>query len=55
MLVPLFHYLDQLDFPGAGVFHYISFRSSISFILAMFIATSVGKTHDRIPSTQTNR
>ena len=43
MLVPLFHYLDQLNFPGAGVFHYISFRSAIAFILAMFIATSVGK------------
>jgi len=43
MLVPLFHYLDQLDFPGAGLFHYISFRSALSFILALFIATSVGK------------
>jgi phospho-N-acetylmuramoyl-pentapeptide-transferase len=43
MLIPLFHYLDQLDFPGAGVFHYISFRSAMAFIFAMFIATSVGK------------
>lgn len=43
MLVPIFQYLDQLDFPGAGVFHYISFRVALSFILAMFIATSVGK------------
>ncbi|HEY5498864.1 MAG TPA: phospho-N-acetylmuramoyl-pentapeptide-transferase, partial [Bacteroidales bacterium] len=43
MLVPLFHYLDQLDFPGAGLFHYISFRSALSFIMALFIATSVGK------------
>jgi phospho-N-acetylmuramoyl-pentapeptide-transferase len=43
MLIPLFHYLDQLDFPGAGMFHYISFRSSMAFILAMFIATTVGK------------
>jgi len=43
MLVPLFHYLDQLDFPGAGLFHYISFRSALSFIIALFIATSVGK------------
>jgi phospho-N-acetylmuramoyl-pentapeptide-transferase len=43
MLVPLFEYLDKLDFPGAGIFHYISFRSSMAFILAMFIATSVGK------------
>jgi phospho-N-acetylmuramoyl-pentapeptide-transferase len=43
MLVPLFEYLDKLDFPGAGIFHYISFRSSIAFILSMFIATSIGK------------
>ncbi|MCE5174646.1 MAG: phospho-N-acetylmuramoyl-pentapeptide-transferase [Bacteroidales bacterium] len=43
MLIPLFQYLDQLDFPGAGVFHYISFRSAFAFILSMFIATSVGK------------
>lgn len=43
MLVPLFDYLDKLDFPGAGMFQYISFRSAVAFILAMFIATSVGK------------
>jgi phospho-N-acetylmuramoyl-pentapeptide-transferase len=43
MLIPLFHYLDQLDFPGAGMFHYISFRSSMAFILSMFIATTIGK------------
>lgn len=43
MLVPLFEYLDKLDFPGAGMFQYISFRSSIAFILSMFIATTVGK------------
>lgn len=43
MLLPFFHYLNQLDFPGANMFHYISFRSSMAFILAMFIATSIGK------------
>lgn len=43
MLVPLFEYLDMLDFPGAGMFQYISFRSAIAFILALFIATSIGK------------
>jgi len=43
MLVPLFDYLDKLDFPGAGMFQYISFRSAIAFILALFIATSIGK------------
>ncbi len=43
MLVTLFEYLDKIDFPGAGMFQYISFRSAIAFILALFIATSVGK------------
>ncbi len=43
MLVPLFEYLDKLDFPGAGMFQYISFRSALAFILAMFIATTIGK------------
>lgn len=43
MLIPLFEYLDKIDFPGAGMFHYISFRSAVAFILALFIATSIGK------------
>jgi len=43
MLIPLFEYLDKIDFPGAGIFHYISFRSAVAFILALFIATTIGK------------
>lgn len=43
MLVPLFQYLHSLDFPGAGMFQYISFRSAVAFILAMIITTTVGK------------
>lgn len=43
MLVELFKYLDSLDFPGAGMFQYISFRSALAFILSMFIATTIGK------------
>ena len=27
MLYYLFNYLDQHDFPGAGVFNYVTFRS----------------------------
>ncbi len=27
MLYYLFHYLDTIDFPGAGMFNYISFRA----------------------------
>ena len=33
MLYDLFNYLDQLDFPGAGMFKYVSFRSSLALIL----------------------
>lgn len=43
MFVELFKYLNSLDFPGAGMFQYISFRASIAFILSMFIATTIGK------------
>ena len=30
MLYDLFAYLDQIDFPGAGMFRYISFRSGMA-------------------------
>ena len=43
MLYYLFNFLDQYDIPGSGMFKYISFRSILSFIIAMFIATVIGK------------
>lgn len=44
MLYYLFQYLDKVfDFPGAGLFHFISFRSAMAFILSLFIATIYGK------------
>jgi phospho-N-acetylmuramoyl-pentapeptide-transferase len=43
MLYYLFDYLDKLDFPGAGMFHYISFRSAIAVILSLIISTLIGK------------
>ena len=43
MLYYLFHYLDQLDFPGAGMFKYISFRSGMALIFSLFISTIIGK------------
>ena len=43
MLYELFKYLDQLDFPGAGIFQYISFRSAIALILSLIISTVTGK------------
>ncbi|MCL2597238.1 MAG: phospho-N-acetylmuramoyl-pentapeptide-transferase [Paludibacter sp.] len=43
MLYYLFHWLDELNFPGAGMFNYISFRTALSFITALIIATLFGR------------
>lgn len=44
MLYYLFQYLESsFDFPGARLFSYISFRSGGAFILALFIATIIGR------------
>jgi phospho-N-acetylmuramoyl-pentapeptide-transferase len=43
MLYDLFVYLDSIDFPGAGVFKYISFRSGMATVFALFISTAIGR------------
>lgn len=43
MFYHLFYYLDQLDFPGAGMFQYISFRSGMAFLFALLTATIFGR------------
>jgi phospho-N-acetylmuramoyl-pentapeptide-transferase len=44
MLYYLFEYLNkQMDFPGAGVFQYITFRSGLAVILSLLISTVFGK------------
>ena len=43
MLYYLFNFLDQLDFPGAGMFKYVSFRSGLALILSLFISTAIGR------------
>jgi len=43
MLYYLFKYLHELDFPGAGMFDYISFRAALSIMTSLFIATVFGK------------
>lgn len=43
MLYYFFDYLNQLDFPGAGMFRYVSFRSAVTLILALFISTLIGR------------
>jgi phospho-N-acetylmuramoyl-pentapeptide-transferase len=43
MLYSLFAWLDELTVPGAGLFHYISFRSALALITALFISMMTGK------------
>jgi phospho-N-acetylmuramoyl-pentapeptide-transferase len=43
MLYYLFQYLDRLDFPGAGVFQYISFRAALALITSLLISLVFGK------------
>ena len=43
MLYYLFNFLDQLDFPGAGMFNYVSFRSGLALLLSLFISTAIGR------------
>ena len=43
MLYYLFQYLDKLNFPGAGVFTFISFRSAMAIITSLIISLLIGK------------
>lgn len=43
MFYYLFHYLDQLNFPGAGVFQYISFRAALALLCSLIITMVFGK------------
>jgi phospho-N-acetylmuramoyl-pentapeptide-transferase len=44
MFYYLFDFLDrQLDFPGAGVFQYISFRAALALIVSLLISLVFGK------------
>jgi phospho-N-acetylmuramoyl-pentapeptide-transferase len=44
MLYYLFDYLDkQFDFPGAGVFQYISFRAGMAALFSLLITITFGK------------
>lgn len=45
MFYYLFNYLDeQFNFPGAGMFHYISFRAALAIMLSLTISLIYGKT-----------
>lgn len=44
MLYYLFDYLDRIfDFPGAGVFQYISFRAAMAIFSSLVISLLFGK------------
>lgn len=43
MFYHIFRYLEEFNFPGAGLFQYITFRSACAIILSLIIATVVGK------------
>lgn len=44
MFYYLFHYLDQhFNFPGAGVFQYISFRAALALLSSLIITMMFGK------------
>ena len=44
MLYYLFKYIDAVyDFPGAGLFRYITFRSAMAFVISLWIALIFGK------------
>lgn len=43
MLYYLFDYLDSINFPGAGMFHYISFRAGMALITSLIVSMIFGK------------
>lgn len=43
MLYYLFNYLDQLNFPGAGLFQFITFRAAMALITSLIVSIVFGK------------
>jgi phospho-N-acetylmuramoyl-pentapeptide-transferase len=43
MLYYFFRYLDSMDFPGAGLFNFISFRAAMALITSLIISVFFGK------------
>lgn len=43
MLYYLFDWLQGHNFPGAGMFQYISFRAALSIVLSLFISLIIGR------------
>lgn len=43
MIYYIFDYLDKMNFPGAGLFHYISFRAALALITSLIVSIVFGK------------
>lgn len=43
MLYYFFEYLNKLNFPGSGIFQYISFRSAMALVFSLAISTIIGE------------
>ncbi len=43
MLIYFFNWLDELGVPGAGVFHFITFRAAVVVITSLIISMAFGK------------
>jgi len=43
MLYYLFTYLQEIDFPGAGLFNYISFRAAMAIVTSLIVSLVFGK------------
>lgn len=43
MFYYLFKYLDEIDFPGSGMFQFISFRAGLAIMLALILSLVYGK------------
>ena len=43
MLYYLFDYLDSINFPGAGLFNFISFRAAMALITSLIVSVFFGK------------
>jgi len=43
MFYYIFEYLEKIDFPGAGMFQYISFRSGLAIITSLIVSMLFGK------------
>ena len=42
MLYYLFQYLDKLDFPGAGLFQFVTFRAALAALVSLLFSVIVG-------------